>query len=331
MEEHEISGFGQRPGPRPGTALVAYREDCGLVLMGSPEAAGMWGWLRRPRLVYRVDLRPHDLEYAMQIPCDGDALHFIARVHVSCRVRDPKVIVERGIKDAHRAVGYHVAGALGPVGRTYSIRQARRAHEHCTNLLLALVGRPIANGGLELESAGVGLQVDEAAHARIRGRELMVLDGETQTLATTQELERLKAYFDHYFNIMPERDRHLIASVVASDPKALPTVLAMVREDRKVARDESFGWLRELMGRGKLDEYDLDPVTRALIAQLVGADARILGPIAPAPAAITGNVIDDADDEEPDEAANGSAPSHPDELEPPPSNRLRRRSREGPA
>jgi hypothetical protein len=310
---------------KPGTAVLAYREGHGLVVMdGSLEAGRIWGWFRRPHQVYCVDTSPHPLEFPLHIPCDGDAMHFTARVYVSCRVRDPRVVVERRIDDAHRAVGPHVAGALHSLYRTYSMRQTRRAQEAASTSIHALIGVPLAGGAFELESGGVDVRVDDGAHHELRRTELLRLEGETKSVATQQELARLRALFDHYFNIMPEGDRHLLAALVAADQKTLPGVLTMLREDRKVTRDQAFGWLRVLLERDRLDDYDLDPVTRSLIDQLVGPQRTSLGPIAPTPAAITGDVIEQAEDERADSDGD---PEDADLQEPPVSSRLKRRSR----
>ncbi len=301
------TALGRPPAPRPGVAVVIHQVGHDLVVLTeSKQRAERWSAFRGPMQVYWVDLSPRALRFRLEVPAAGDAFHFTAVVQVSCRVKDPRVVVKDRIQDAYQAVEPVVAGAVNSISRAHTLEQSKEAESKCRQAIEGLLHQPIVGGAFELENGGVVLSVDPGARDKMRETGLLRLEGETRKEATEQELQRLTARFDHFLPMIPEGDRQLLAAMVANDSAALPRVLDMIREDRATSAEQVVQILRELLAREKLDEFDLQPVTRWVLERLPQLDRPALGPAEPPPDVITGEA---------------------ETVEPPPSGRLKRKTR----
>ncbi|HXM58940.1 MAG TPA: hypothetical protein VOB72_26300, partial [Candidatus Dormibacteraeota bacterium] len=280
----------------PGVALVLHQDGQELVVLRhSFQVADRFSALRGVTRVFRIDLTAHRLRYVFSVPCSGDSVSFDVTAEVTCRVQEPRAVVEQRIDDAHAIVEPFVARQVHSISRAYTYRQVREAETRCAANVSTLVGVPLLGGALVIDGTGVSLHIDDEVRKSLHEGEVLEAQGKTKSLATQQELDHLQALFDRYQQWMPEGDRQLLAALVAHNRDHLPEVVRMVREDRRTTVEHTVNIVRSLIEQNKLDDYDLKPVNKWILEQLTEAGKAALPP-APAGPVITGETvsIDDA-------------------------------------
>src|SRR5205807_1559652 len=128
----------------PGVALVLHQDGQDLVVLRhTSQVAPRGGALRGVTRVYRVDLTAHRLRYVFAVPCSGDSVSFDVAAEVTCRVQEPRAVVEQRIEDAHAVVEPFVARQVHSISRAYTYRQVREAESRCAAAVGTLVGVPL--------------------------------------------------------------------------------------------------------------------------------------------------------------------------------------------
>jgi hypothetical protein len=185
------------PAPEPGIALVLHQDGRDLVVLRqSSQVFGRGEAMRGVTRVYRVDLTAHRLRYVLAAPCSGDAVSFEVTAEVTCRVRDPRAIVEQRVEDAAAAVEPFVAGQVHAISRRYSYTQVDEAESRCAEALEELAGAAVLEDALLIERTRVWLRIDDEVRRSLHRGEVLEAQGRARGLATQHEVDRLQALFD---------------------------------------------------------------------------------------------------------------------------------------
>jgi hypothetical protein len=235
-----IEPFGNRgssraPRGRPNSALVLYRQGAVETFEWpeEPRRSGLARWSRYDK-VYRIDMRPHRLEWWLTVPSKGGVFTFEADVQAICRVVEPQVVIEADAHDPLELLKPSVVRLIRQVSRDFNIQQSVEAEAAVRQ---QLAGRPLVESGFELDKFDVQLRLDKEARHHVADLRRIEYESERaiKTAQVGSELEKekrkeLKSGVDFYQELIDRGPSAIWAIQLARSPDAIPYLIARIRE-----------------------------------------------------------------------------------------------------
>ena len=118
-----ITTFGYTP-PAHSAALL-YQGNKFIRILGQGEGVSLGERMGKPQVI-EVDLAPHDLEWAVELPSKIPTDAFPFSIKLTYRVTDPKRMVEDEITDTERLLDRRLRPMLKRVSRDYQLNQHQK-------------------------------------------------------------------------------------------------------------------------------------------------------------------------------------------------------------
>jgi len=279
----------KRQRPEPGTAVVFYQEDR-LTVVTPPsadpehgaEGTHLPGLFDRVHKLYRIDISDHTIELDTELPSRGDAVPFSARLHFTCSVRRPAVIVEKMITDAGAALRPPLEAEMRAVSRSYAAERSADAER----AVAARLEERERLGGFHpaFRLAGIVLRLDldpaTRTHAATlrgleRGKEVVDLEEDLEDLRHTRDLNRSTKYREY----VEAGDWALLSLYLAQNRGHLGAVLQAMKEKRDGGFRTTMEALRFLLDSNLIESAQLEE-----LGELMGQNLLdLMRPRRPAP------------------------------------------------
>jgi hypothetical protein len=228
-------GSSRAPRGRPNSALVLYRQGAVQTFMWpkEPPRSGLARWARYDK-VYRIDLRPHRLEWWVPVPAKGGVFTFEADVQAICRVADPEAVVDAQAHDPLELLKPSIVRMLRQVSRDFDIRRSVEAEAAVRK---ALASSPLIEYGFELGQFDVQLRLDKEARQHLADLRRIAYQSERaiETAKAGSQLEQekrkeLQSGVDFYQELIERGPSAVWAIQLARSPEAISQLIARIRE-----------------------------------------------------------------------------------------------------
>ncbi|TDB86953.1 hypothetical protein E1264_16245 [Actinomadura sp. KC216] len=251
-----IRVFNPLRAPAPGTALVLVPHEghATTIRHGEPVPDARYGVHQYSVL---VDLAEHRLAFEMPLVSRDPGFVFRGRVVVGCRVGEPAVVVERGIRDVGATLYDPIRHMLRPVARRFDISAFHEAEETLNQRLASFPG----DSALRLRGSTVELLLDDD--------EIVKAARDYRDVRRRNRLEGMRR--DEHLEWM---NRHgvegLLAEIMERDgPRA---VLDWINRAEADERRELLDTLSKLFSRTGVDREPFDHIEaeREVVNRIIG-------------------------------------------------------------
>lgn len=270
--------FRPRPTPEPGIALVLFAPGQRLLTLwpGHQLTAGEVRW-GNYQAVYKVDITEHILSFDCTLPCEGDAFDFQAQVRASIVVNEPKIIVERNVRDAVATLKPLLFNTMRRISRRYDVENSADAEQ----AIMESVRNELFPVGLQINRFVVDLSLDADAREHIRTlREIdrtLVKEQRTARLTkqrTQQELDDAKTRMDFYNPLIQRGEWELLGLQLARNPGDLPSVINLMNQQRQAERDSQLQALRIMLEEDALEGFQIEEAGKRVLQRFVSSLER---------------------------------------------------------
>lgn len=253
----------------PGHALL-FSTSSGTVeqVSGPP---GLWGWPRRYRYRYVVDLGEHSGTLFAEVPSSGVA-SFQLRLDVFWRVHDPVAIVSKRIDHPHLVLETHLVDNIRAVSSTYAASDERALEQY----LVGTIGRRPQryDEGLMVVRASIKVARDATRLDRAEQEDAL----EFEERIEDRKVQRLRQ--DN------KNEDDLIFLHLARNPGDVHGVINDLRNRREMDVRAKLELFNQLVDKGFIQEADVSGLRQSLLEPIVNlaGPARTTLDSAPRPA-----------------------------------------------
>jgi hypothetical protein len=257
-----------RPTPEPGVDLVLAGSELVHVTLEKPLTAGEFRW-GQFRHVYRVNVSEFLFSIVCPLPSRDHAHEFQTEVDVACAVADPKLIVQRDIKDVKTALEPLIIGTMRTVSRAYLVEQSAQAEAEIA-----------AKVKSESETYGIGIRVhrvlirikpDQATLDHFRSQ--VALDRKSQLTkaeaAAQNAIRGVKA--SYYEELVNRGESSLLVQHLVDHPDDAASVLGSLRNMRREDLDAMLRALDVFLDKGGLQNDEKAKTARKFYEQVTSA------------------------------------------------------------
>lgn len=290
---------GRLPPPRGHIAVVlVYRHGDHEVLF--PDNRHRSRLLRRPVMVYEVDVGLHRVQIRDDLPSNGDIFYFHAVIDVQSRVIDPSAVVRNSALSLRGTVTPDLKRRLRDITRNFEISQPALAEYEINRLFSGTTSGISGHGGQtraghvfadENIGAEYGLWIRVIASLTVddtaieHGGQLRQLDHEIQVEQKTQKLRQLQeanqndlraARISMYKEIINAGDMDRFALMLASNPDDVRAVDAIIREEEANRRSDTVRFVADMVDSGVIEPWEVSEQARQTLQWLKRATTRVL-------------------------------------------------------
>jgi hypothetical protein len=243
--------------PRSGVALVFGDGGARPAVLWPDDTreilAVRWGSYRR---IYQVDISAHSFGFDCRLPRSNDAFDFYADVHVTCRVEDPALIIQRHITDARAALEMPLIRVMRSVSRRYNLSRMVDAEK----AIAEAIEKKAGCNGFEVENLIVRLATEEEERAYIRklwqiecNARIEEKEAEFWDLRDKLAIKRKKMYVNFYNDLIQKGRGQLVILYLVLHPEEIERAVELLSHQRTSEREQ---WWKELNELKKLDAFD---------------------------------------------------------------------------
>lgn len=287
-EQVQLRLLRPQPTPKPGIALVLFREGQPLVTLwpGDRLTSGEVSW-GKYKTVYEVDISEHPFKFSCMLPCQGEAFEFRAQVDLAYSVETPSFIVERNITDARTVLEPLIVSIMREVSREHDVDQSAEAEKSITERVLEESKK--YSTGLRILRFVVKLSLEEDARNYIRKireiertKTIELKQAELEKQRIEREMELMKVKIDFYSPLIEKGQWKLLALQLANHPDDVAAVAQMIGQQRQADMETQLKALKIMLEEDVIEGFQMGEAGKRILQRIVdaygpGLEARALG------------------------------------------------------